>query len=167
MISTERQALKQRHLHYEFSCKFWAEVGQLHSGHQRHQIPKAIIPGMMSKLKITNGKSWKYILKRARRASFWTELTSIFKNVLEDPSVVLYAIINATYTLESMTLTDRKAVFELIRLRIKELSNQIIDRLRAISNLYKAIMHDVLPENLAIESINEHLPFKDLINCKR
>ena len=63
MISTEKQALKQRHVHYEFSRQFWAEMGELNrSSNQRSQVPKSIISEMMSKLEIINRTSWKYIL---------------------------------------------------------------------------------------------------------
>jgi hypothetical protein len=38
--------------------------------------------------------------------------------------------------LETMILTNRKVLFEIIRLKIKELSNKILIRLKAISALY-------------------------------
>jgi hypothetical protein len=63
MISMEKRALKQCHIYYEFSRQFWAEVGELNRGsNQRSQVPKFIISQMMSKLEITSGTSWKYIL---------------------------------------------------------------------------------------------------------
>jgi NAD-dependent histone deacetylase SIR2 len=168
MISTEKQALKQRHVHYEFSRQFWAEVGELNKGsNQRSQVPKFIISQMMSKLEITSGTSWKYILQRARRASVWTELTDIFKPDLEDPSVVLCAVPDATYTLETMTLTNRKVLFEIIRSRVKEPGNGILARLKAASALYRAAMYNDLPVDLPIESGVEHLPFKDVVSCRK
>jgi hypothetical protein len=121
---------------------------------------------MMSKLEITNGTSWKYILQRARRASVWTELTDIFKDDLEDLSVILCAISDVIYMLETMTLTNRKVLFEIIRSRIKELDNKILTRLKAISALYQTVMHDDLPiRDLSIESGDEHMPFKEVVSC--
>jgi hypothetical protein len=167
MISTEKRALKQRHVHYEFSRQFWAEVARLSSRpHQRRQVPKAVIPKLMSKLEI-NGTSWKYVLRRARRGSVWIELADIFKNDLEDPSVVLSAISDATYTLEAMTLTNRKALFDTIRSRIEEPGNEILQRLKTASALYTAVIHNSLPGDLPIESGDEHLPFKDKVSCGR
>jgi NAD+-dependent protein deacetylase SIR2 len=166
MISTEKRSLKQRHIHYEFSRQFWAEVERLKSGpHQSRQVPKAILSQVMSKLKITNETRWKYILQQARRASVWTELTDIFKNDLEDPSVVLCAVPDSTYTLETMTLADRTEFLQIIRSRIAETGNGILARLQDASALYKAAMYNDVPEVLAIESSDEHLPFKDSVGC--
>ena len=55
MINTEKQALKQRHIHYEFSRQFWAEMEKLNRApHQLGPVPKAIISEVMSKLKVTS-----------------------------------------------------------------------------------------------------------------
>jgi len=81
---------------------------------------------------------------------------------------VLCAISDATYMLETMTLTNRKVLFEIIRSRIKEPGNKILARLKATSALYQAVMHDDLPTgDLFIESGDEHMPFKEVVSCRK
>ena len=103
---------------------------------QRGPVPKATISRVMSKLEITNRTNWKYILQQAQRALVWMELADIFKDDLEHPSVVLCAVLDATYTLETMTLTNRKVFFKTIRSRLKEPDNRILARLKAAAALY-------------------------------
>jgi hypothetical protein len=68
--------------------------------------------------------------------------------------------------LETMTLTNRKVLFEIIRSRIKEPDNKILARLKAVSALYQAVMHDDLPiGDLSIESGDEYMPFKEVVSC--
>jgi hypothetical protein len=49
---------------------------------------------------------------------------------------VLYAVPNAIYRLEALTLSNYKVFFETIHSRLKELENRILARLKAISALY-------------------------------
>ena len=49
---------------------------------------------------------------------------------------MLYAVLNATYRLEVLILSNRKVFFETIRSRLKEPENRILVRLKAISALY-------------------------------
>ena len=167
IVRTEKRAMKQRYIHYEFSRQFWALMKDFNrSPHERGRVPKATISKVMDKLEITDRATWKYILKRARRASVWTELIDIFKDDLEHPSVVLCAVPNATYRLEALTLSNRKVFFETIRSRLKEPENGILARLKAASALYQAVMHDDLPTgDLSIESGDEHMPFKEVVSC--
>jgi hypothetical protein len=104
--------------------------------HQRGRVPKATIFKVMSKLEITDCINWKYILKLAQRASVWTKLADIFKNDLDHPSVVLCAVGDTTYTLETMTLTNRNVFFKTICLTLKVLGNRILARLKAADALY-------------------------------
>ena len=168
MISTEKRALKQRHLHYEFSRQFWAEMKKFNrSPHQRGPVPKATIAVVMSKLGITNQTSWKCLLKRAQRASVWTELADIFKDDVKHPSVVLCAISDATYTLETMTLTNREMFFKTIHSKIEEPGNGIRERLKAAETLYWMVMLNNLPvTDLPIESVDGNLPFERLVTLE-
>jgi NAD+-dependent protein deacetylase SIR2 len=167
MIRTEKRALKQRHVHYEFSRQFWAEMGGFNRvPHQRGPVPKATISKVKSKLEITNHTNWKYILKLARRASIWTELVDIFKDDLDHPSVVLCAVPDATYTLETMTLTNRKLFFKTIS-TLKVTDNGILERLKAADALYWAVMHNNLPaSDLPIEEYDKDLPFKETVSAR-
>jgi hypothetical protein len=55
IICTEKQALKQRHLYYEFSRQFWVEIRNHNkSPRQRGPVPKATVDAVINKLKITN-----------------------------------------------------------------------------------------------------------------
>ena len=167
MIRTEKRALKQRHVHYEFSRQFWAEMKALNRvPHQRGPVPKATISKVMSKLKITTPTNWKYILQSAQRTSVWTELADIFKDDLRHPSVVLCAVPDATYTLETMTLTNRKVFFETICSTLKVPENRILARLKAAEALYWEVMHNNLPaSDLPIETYDENLPFEKAVSC--
>jgi NAD+-dependent protein deacetylase SIR2 len=167
MISTEKRALKQRHIHYEFSRQFWAEMGGFNRvPHQRGPVPKATISKVMSKLEITNRTNWKYIIQLARRASVWTELADIFKDDLVHPSVVLCAVPDATYTLETMTLSNRKLFFKTIS-TLKVADNGILERLKAADALYWAVMHNNLPaSDLPIEAYDKDLPFKEAVSAR-
>jgi hypothetical protein len=49
---------------------------------------------------------------------------------------MLYTVPNTTYRLEALILFNYKVFFEIICLRLKELENRIIARLKAISTLY-------------------------------
>jgi len=49
---------------------------------------------------------------------------------------MLYAILDAIYMLKIIILTNCKVLFEIIRLKIKELGNRILARLKAASALY-------------------------------
>jgi hypothetical protein len=166
MIRTEKRAMKQRYIHYEFSRQFWAKMKDFNrSPHERGPVPKATISKVMDKLEITDQATWKYILKRARKASVWTELIDIFKDDLEHPTVVLCAVPNATYMLEALTLSNREVFFETIRSRLKEPENGILARLKAASALYLAVIHSGLPiGELPIESANEDLPFEQKVS---
>ena len=166
IVRTEKRAMKQRYIHYEFSRQFWAVMKDFNrSPHERGAVPKATISKVMDKLEITDQATWKYILKRARRASVWTELIDIFQDDLEHPSVVLCAVPNATYRLEALTLSNRKVFFETIRSRLKEPENGILARLKAASALYWAVIHNGLPiGDLPIESANEDLPFEQKVS---
>jgi hypothetical protein len=168
MIRTEKRALKQRHLHYEFSRQFWVEMrNHNRSPRQRGPVPKATVDAVMSKLEITNRTNWKHILKRAQRASVWTELADIFKDDVEHPSVVLCAIPDATYTLETMTLKNRKVFFETIHSKLKKPDNGIRARLKATDALYWTVMLNNLPaRDLRIESVDEDLPFEQLVTLE-
>lgn len=116
---------------------------------------------VVSKLEITNRTNWKYILQRTRRASDWTELTDIFKDDLEHPSVVQCAIPD---TLETMTLTNCKVFFEAIRQRLKEPGNGILASLKAAGALYWMIMQNNLPaRDLPTEPPNEDLHFEEIL----
>jgi hypothetical protein len=167
MIRTEKRALKQRYVHYEFSRQFWAEMrGFNRVPHQRGPVPKATISKVKSKLEITNHTNWKYILKLARRASVWTELVDIFKDDLDHPSVVLCAVPDATYTLETMTLTNRKVFFETICSTLKVPGNGILARLNAAEALYWGVMHNNLPaSDLPIETHDDDLPFEEAVSA--
>lgn len=168
MIRTEKRALKQRYIHYEFSRQFWAIMKDFNrSPHERGPVPKATILKVMDRLEITDLAKWKYILQRARRASIWIELVDIFKDHLEHPSVVLCAVPNATYRLETLTMSNRKALFKGIRSRLEESDNGIVARLKAADALYWTLMHDNLPtRDLPIESANESLPFEEIVRTK-
>ncbi|TVY18846.1 NAD-dependent protein deacetylase [Lachnellula arida] len=165
MIRTEKRALKQRYIHYEFSRQFWAVMKDFNRGpHERGPVPKATILKVMDKLEITDRADWKYLLQRARRASFWTELVEIFKGDLEHSSVVLCAVPNTTYRLETLTMSNRKLLFEGIRSRLEDPGNGIMARLKAADSLYWALMHNGLPtRDLPIESANEVLPFEQMV----
>jgi NAD+-dependent protein deacetylase SIR2 len=167
MVGTEKHALKQRYIHYEFSRLFWAEFAEFNrSPHQRGPMPKSIVSKVMRELEITDQANWKYIIQRARRASIWIELADIFKDNLKYPSVVLCAIPDTTYTLETLTLADRKVFFETIRSRLGDPKNRILARLKAASTLYWAVINNNLPANkLLIESANEDLLFKHQVSC--
>ena len=104
--------------------------------HERGPVPKATISKVMDKLEITDQATWKYILKRARRALVWTELINIFKDDLEHPNIVLCAVLNATHRLKAIILSNYRVFFEIIHLRLKELENGILARLKAASALY-------------------------------
>lgn len=137
MISTEKQALKQCYIHYKFSRQFQAEMEGLNRVlHQRSLVPKAIISKVISKLEITNYTNQKYILKLTQRASIQTKLANIFKGDLDYLSVVLYTVLDATYHLKTMTLTNCKVFFKTIGLTLKVLGNRILARLKAIDALY-------------------------------
>jgi hypothetical protein len=168
IISTEKRTLKQRYIHYEFSRQFCAEmVGFNRSLHQRGPLPKAIVSKMIAKLKINDRANWKAISQRARRASVWTELAEMFQGELEYPSVVLCAVPDATHTLETLTLTDRKLYLETIRLRLQEPGNRILVNLKAASALYWAVIHNDIPEgDLAIESVNEGISFEQTVSFR-
>jgi hypothetical protein len=74
---------------------------------------------------------------------------------------MLCAVLDATYRLKILILSNRKLFFEAIYSRLKELGNGILARLKASSALYRAVMHDGLPaRDLPIESANEALPFE-------
>ena len=61
---------------------------------------------------------------------------------------------DAIYTLETMILTNYNVLFKIIRLRIKELGNRILARLKATSGLYSAAMYNDLPtKDLLIETL--------------
>jgi NAD-dependent histone deacetylase SIR2 len=151
MISKEKRGLRQRYIHYEFSRQFWAEMEEHNrSPYQHGRVPNAVISIIMSKFGINDKTNWKYVLQRARRGSIWTELADIFKNDLKYPSIVLCAVPDATHTLETMTLTNRKVLVEIIRSRIKEPGEEILNRLKHASLLYGAAMR------------NDPLPAKDL-----
>jgi hypothetical protein len=49
---------------------------------------------------------------------------------------MLYTIPNAMYKLEALILFNCKVFFKIIRLKLKELENGILIRLKAISALY-------------------------------
>jgi len=158
--------MKQRYIHYEFSRQFWAVMKDFNrSPHERGLVPKATISKVMDKLEITDQATWRYILKRARRASVWTELIDIFKDSLEHPSVVLCAVPTATHRLEALTLSNRKEFFRIIRSRLAEPESEILARLEAASALYRAVIHNGLPiGDLPIESANEDLPFEQKVS---
>lgn len=78
--------------------------------------------------------------------------------------VVLCAVPNATYRLETLTMPNRKVLFEGIRSRLEEPDNGIMARLKAADALYWALMHDNLPtRDLPIGSANEVLPFEQMV----
>ena len=132
----------------------------------RSPVPKATISRVMSKLGITNRTNWKYILQQARRASVWTKLSDIFKDDLKHPSIVLCAVLDATSTLETMTLTNCKVFLETIRSRLKMLGNGILARLKAADALYWAVIHNNLPaSNLPIETYYEDMPFEEAVSA--
>jgi hypothetical protein len=67
-----------------------------------------------------------------------------------------------------MTLINRKVLFEIIRLKIKELSNKILARLKVISALYQAVIYDdLLIKDLFIKSGDEYIPFKEVVNYRK
>jgi hypothetical protein len=80
---------------------------------------------------------------------------------------VLCAVPDTIYTLETMTLTNHKVLFEIIRSRVKEPGNGILVRLKATSALYQAAIHNDLPVDLPIESGVEHQPFKDVVSYRK
>jgi hypothetical protein len=49
---------------------------------------------------------------------------------------MLCAVLDATYTLETMTVTNRKVFFEIICFILKALGNVILARLKAANALY-------------------------------
>jgi hypothetical protein len=49
---------------------------------------------------------------------------------------VLYAVLNATYRLKALILSNYKVFFKTIRSRLKEPENRILARLKAVSALY-------------------------------
>lgn len=169
IIRIEKRTIKQRYIHYEFSRQFQVVIKDFNrSLHERGLVPKATISKVIDKLKITDQATWKYILKQARRALVQTKLTNIFKDDLEHLSVVLYAVLNATYKLEALILSNRKVFFKTIRSRLKEPENRILARLKATSALYQAVIHSGLPiGELPIESANEDLPFKQKVNSRK
>jgi hypothetical protein len=78
---------------------------------------------------------------------------------------VLCVVLNATYRLEALTLSNCKVFFETICSRLKELENGILARLKAVSALYWAVIYNGLPiEDLPIESANEDLPFEQKVS---
>ncbi|KFY50509.1 hypothetical protein V495_00225 [Pseudogymnoascus sp. VKM F-4514 (FW-929)] len=164
MISTEKRALRQRHIHYEFSRQFWAEMKKMdRTPQQRGPVPKPIISRVMKELEISDMANWKFVLQRARRASIWTELADIFKDYLDYPSVALCAVPNATYSLETLTLANRKIFLEAIRARVRKPGNEVLTRLKVASPLYMALMNGRLPTDvLSIES-NKHLLFEETV----
>ena len=164
MISAEKRALRQRHIHYEFSRQFWAEMEKMNrTPHQRGPVPKTTISRVMKELEITDMNNWKFVLQRARRASIWTELADIFKGHLDHPSVALCAVSNSTYSLETLTSANRKTFFEAIRARVRKPGNEVLTRLKAASPLYMALMNGRLPiDVLPIES-NNHLLFEETV----
>ena len=101
---------------------------------------------MQNKLEITGLANRKYILKRARRASILIELVGIFKGNVEHPSVVLCAVLNATYRLETLAMSNRKVLLKGNRSRLEEPGNGIAARLKAVDALYWALIHDGLPQ---------------------
>ncbi|KAH7363946.1 DHS-like NAD/FAD-binding domain-containing protein [Rhexocercosporidium sp. MPI-PUGE-AT-0058] len=169
MVRTEKRALKQRYIHYEFCRQFWAVMKDCGSSpHDRSPVPEATVLKVMDRLEVTDRAAWKRILKRARKASVWTELIDIFKDDLERPSVVLCAVPKATYKLEALTLSHRKAFLDTIRSRLKVPENGILARLRAASSLYWAVINNGLPTgNLQIESANEDLPFEQKVSSRK
>ncbi|KFZ18876.1 hypothetical protein V501_00965, partial [Pseudogymnoascus sp. VKM F-4519 (FW-2642)] len=168
MVSTEKRALRQRHIHYEFSRQFWAEMKKMNrTPHQRGPVPKATISRVMRKLEITDMANWKFVLQRARRASIWTELADIFKDYLNHPSVALCAVPNAAYSLETLTLANRKTFLETIRARVRKPGNEVLSRLKAASPLYMALMNGRLPiDVLPIES-NKRLLFEETVRRRK
>lgn len=164
MVSTEKRALRQRHIHYEFSRQFWAEMKKMNRmPHQRGPVPKATISQVMKELEITDMANWKFVLQRARRASIWTELADIFKDYLDHPSVALCAVPNATYSLETLTLANRKTFLETIRARVRKPGSEVLTRLKAASPLYMTLISGRLPiDVLPIES-NKHLLFEETV----
>ena len=165
MIRTEKRALKQRYIHYEFSRQFWAVMEDFNrSPHDRGPVPKSTISEVMDRLEVSNRTTWKLILKRARKASIWTELVDIFKDDLEHPSVVLCAVPKATYKLEALTISHREVFLDTIRSRLKEPKNGILARLKAASSLYWAVIQNSLPtDNLPLECADEELPFEQKV----
>jgi len=165
MIRTEKRALKQRYIHYEFSRQFWAVMEDFNrSPHDRGPVPKSTISEVMDRLEVSNRTTWKLILKRARKASIWTELVDIFKDDLEHPSVVLCAVPKATYKLEALTISHREVFLGTIRSRLKEPKNGILARLKAASSLYWAVIQNSLPtDNLPLECADEELPFEQKV----
>ncbi|PVH70206.1 hypothetical protein DL98DRAFT_541030 [Cadophora sp. DSE1049] len=166
MVRTEKRVLKQRYIHYEFSRQFWAIMEDCkRSPHDRGPVPKAIISKVMDRLEVTDRALWKHILKRARKASIWTELIDIFKDDLEHPSVVLCAVPKATYKLEALTRSRRKIFLETIRSRLKEPKNGIMARLKVASSLYWAVIQSSLStDDLPIECADEDLPFERMVS---
>jgi len=80
---------------------------------------------------------------------------------------VLCAVPDITYTLETMTLTNRKVFFERIRSRLKGTENRIVARLKAADALYWAMMYNNLPaSDLPIESAKEDLPFEQIVSYR-
>ncbi|KFY21433.1 hypothetical protein V493_07417 [Pseudogymnoascus sp. VKM F-4281 (FW-2241)] len=156
MVSAEKRALRQRHIHYEFSRQFWAEMKKMNrTPHQRGPVPKATISRVMEELKITEMANWKFVLQRARRASIWTELADIFMDYLDHPSVALCAVPNATYSLETLTLANRKTFLEAIRARVRKPGNEVLTRLKAASPLYMALMNGRL--SIGVLPIDSHV----------
>ena len=81
---------------------------------------------------------------------------------------MLYAILDAIYMLKIIILTNCKVLFEIIRLKIKELGNRILARLKAASALYQAIMHNnLLIRDLFIKSNDEYIPFKEVVSYRK
>lgn len=164
LVSTGKRALKHRYLHYEFSRKFWNEMQiRDRTPYQRGPIPKAVITNMMEHLEVSRQTNWKYILQWARRALVWIELAELFKDHLEYPSVSLCAVSDATYTLETLTITNRKKYLENVRL-LQKLDDSIVARLKAATPLYLALTRDNLPvDKLPIEFKETSLSFEDAV----
>ena len=77
---------------------------------------------------------------------------------------MLYAILNIIYILKTIIFKNRKVLFKIIRLKIKELGNRILIRLKDISALYLIIINNNLPiKDLFIESSNDRMPFKEVV----
>jgi hypothetical protein len=168
LVSTGKRALKHRYLHYEFSRKFWNEMQiRDRTPYQRGPIPKAVIANMMEHLEVSRQTNWKYILQWARRALVWIELCHIFRDHLEHPIVALCAVADATYTLETLTVTNRKKYIENIRLRVQNQENNIIARLKSATPLFRALIQDNLSTGvLPIESMKPNetdLTFEDKV----
>lgn len=165
MVSTEKRDLKQRYLHYEFSSKFWEEMqGMGRNPRQRGPIPITVTSRMMKILQVTRETNWKYILQWARRALVWIELTDVFRDCLEHPSVALCAVADATSTLEKLTLTSREKYLNTIRLRVQQQDNEIVARLRSATPLYLALVRGNLSTDLLpIESNESSLSFEDKV----